>query len=208
MVTMSDRKKEPRGKREYDFQAFPENLELARNIEERLGRRGVPEATAQAVIREIADLLRYMTELYEDVRQGNRETAMGDSVGVATSAFVISRLGAPEYYESAAGGDVTKFVKKMGDAIAMNEIDLDLGSGRWSSTTDLLMDMLSSASVLAGTIAIEAGDSEGYNPDDLSYNVLVSCALIAAYALIVYQCAKNGSYRGQALRDLRAPKAT
>jgi hypothetical protein len=194
--------------RKYDFQAFPENTELGRNIEQRLGRRGMPSADAPAAVREIADIQRYMTELYVDVRTGSGETVMNDSLNIATSAFVVSLILAPDYYEKTEGaGDSLKFVKKMGDSIAMNEIDLDLGTSRWSTATDLIMDMLSSLSVLTGTLAIEADGEEGYNPDDLDYNVLTGCSLIAAYALIVYQCAKNGSYRGQVLQDLKVKKA-
>jgi hypothetical protein len=205
---MSGNRQEAGAGRRYDFQAFPENTDLARNIEQRLGRRGMPAADGPAAIREIADIQRYITELYADARSGTGEAVMNDSLNIATSAFVVSLILAPEYYEKAEGaGDSLKFVKKMGDSIAMNEIDLDLGTGRWSTATDLIMDMLSSLSVLTGTLAIEAEGEEGYNPDDLVYNVLTSCSLLAAYSLIVYQCAKNGSYRGQELQDLKAVKA-
>ena len=205
---MSGNDREAGAERKYDFQAFPENVELARNIEERMGRRGMPPADGAAAIREIADLQRYMTELYVDAHSGSREAVTSDCVNIATSAFVISRILAPLYYEEAEDdSDPVKFVKKMGDAMAMNEADLDLGTGRWTSAADLIMDMLSSLSVLTGTLAIEAGSEEGYIQDDLDYNVLTSCSLIAAYALIVYQCAKNGSYRGQVLRDVKAVKA-
>lgn len=204
---MSDQHKVASEDRKYDFQAFPENLELARNIEERLGRRSTIEVSAAAQVQEIADLQRYMTELYADVRYGNRDAAMRDCINIATSAFIISRANVPEYYEEAPGDDPLKFVKKMGDAIAMNEIDLDLGSNRWTLTADLIIDMLGSINVLTGTLALEIGNVEGYNPDDLNFNVLTSCGLIAAYAQIVYQCAKNGSYRGQILQDMRPAKA-
>jgi hypothetical protein len=201
---MSGNRQEAGAGRKYDFQAFPENMELARNIEQRLGRRGMPAAEAPAAVREIADIQRYMTELYGDVRSGAGEAVMNDCLNIATSAFVVSLILVPDYYEKAEGaGDSLKFVKKMGDSVAMNEIDLDLGTGRWSTVTDLIMDMLSSLSVLTGTLAIEAEGEEGYNPDDLDYNVLTSCSLLAAYALIVYQCAKNGSYRGQVLQELK-----
>ena len=191
-----------------DFQKFPENAELARNIRERAGRRGLPRADGASTVREIADLQRYMAELYGDVRAGDREAARADSVNIATSAFVISRLLDPGYYEGTRDGDEpARFVKKMGDAIAMNEIDLDLGTGRWTTTADLIADMLSALSVLTGTLAIEAESGEGYVPGDLDFNALVGCALIAAYALIVCQCAKNGSYRGQVLQDLQIKKA-
>lgn len=186
--------------RKLDFQAFPENIELARNIEERLASRGMPAANGPAALREMADLQRYMTELYSDSRLHDREAVMSDCVNIATSVYVLSRMLAPKYYvETGTDSDPVKFVKKMGDSMAMNEADLDLGSGRWTSVTDLIMDMLSSLSVFTGTLAIETGDEEGYIPDDLNYNVLTSCSLMAAYALIVYQCAKNGSYRGQVL---------
>lgn len=188
--------------RKLDFEAFPENRELARNIEQSLARRGMPEANGPAAIREMADLQRYMTELYNDARPGDLAAVMTDCVNIATSAFVLSHMLAPKYYETGGDSDPVKFVKKMGDAMAMNEADIDLGTGRWSTTADLIMDMLSSLSVFTGTLAIEADSDEGYIPDDLNYNVLTSCSLIAAYALIVYQCAKNGSYRGQALSDL------
>jgi hypothetical protein len=164
----------------------------------------MPVADGPSAVREIADLHRYMTELYSDVRAGNADAVMTDSVNIATSAFVVSKILAPGYYEKAEGtGDTEKFIKKMGDSIALNEIDLDLGTGRWSTTTDLIMDMLSSLSVLTGTLAIEAEGEEGYIQNDLDYNILTGCSLIAAYALIVYQCAKNGSYRGQVLQDLK-----
>lgn len=186
-----------------DFEAFPENVELARNIGLRIARRGMPEANGPAALREMADLQRYMTELYSDARPGNAEAVMDDCVNIATSAYVLSRMLAPEYFEQAAGtDDPAKFVKKMGDAMAMNEADLDLGTGRWAVTTDLLVDMLSALSVFTGTLAIESDHEEGYLPGDLAYNVLTSCSLIAAYALIVYQCAKKGSYRGQMLEDI------
>jgi len=190
--------------RKLDFEAFPENLELARNIERRLALRGIPEANGPAAIREMADLQRYMTELYSDARPGETAAIMSDCVNIATSAYVLSRMLAPKYYEAEGDSDPVKFVKKMGDAMAMNEADIDLGTGRWATTADLIMDMLSSLSVFTGTLAIEADSEEGYIPDDLNYNVLTSCSLIAAYALIVYQCGKNGSYRGQVLEDLRS----
>jgi hypothetical protein len=189
--------------RKLDFEAFPENLELARNIEQRLARTGMPEANGPDAVREMADLQRYMTGLYSDARLRDNEAVMIDCVNIATSAFVLSRMLAPKYYEDEkADSDPVKFVKKMGDAMAMNEADIDLGTGRWTTTADLIMDMLSSLSVFTGTLAIEADSDEGYIPDDLNYNVLTSCSLIAAYALIVYQCAKNGSYRGQMLSDM------
>lgn len=201
---MSENRQETPAGREMDFQAFPENMELARNIGQRLDRRGMPATDGPSAVREIADLHRYMTELYSDVRAGNADAVMTDSVNIATSAFVISRILAPDYYVKAGNaGELEQFIKKMGDSIAMNEIDLDLGTGRWSTTTDLIMDMLSSLSVLTGTLAIEAEGEEGYIHNDLDYNVLTGCSLIAAYALIVYQCAKNGSYRGQVLQDLK-----
>lgn len=190
--------------RKLDFEAFPENLELARNIEQCLARRGMPEANGPAAIREMADLQRYMTELYSDVRPVDMTAIMSDCVNIATSVYVLSRMLAPKYYEEEEGDSgPVKFVKKMGDSMALNEADIDLGTGRWATTADLIMDMLSSLSVFTGTLAVEADDEEGYIPDDLNYNVLTSCSLIAAYALIVYQCAKNGSYRGQVLEDLK-----
>jgi hypothetical protein len=205
---MSGDRQESGAGRKYDFQAFPENMELARNIEQRLERRGMPTAGGASAVREIADLQRYMTELYGDVRSGTREAVMNDCVNIATSAFVISLILVPDYYTEAEGAsDTEKFVKKMGDAIAMNEIDLDLGTGRWSTATDLIVDMLSALSVLTGTLAIMVDGEEGYVLDDLVYNVITSCSLIAAYALVVNQCAKNGSYRGQVLQDLKMGKA-
>jgi hypothetical protein len=204
---MRGNSQEERAGRKYDFQAFPENVELARNIEQRLARRGMPASDGPAAVREIADLQRYMTELYGDVRSGTGEDVMNDCLNIATSAFVVSKILVPDYYEETAdASDPAKFVKKMGDAIALNEIDLDLDTGRWSTTTDLIMDMLSSLSVLTGTLAIEAEGEAGYVPDDLDFNVLTSCSLVAAYALIAHQCAKNGSYRGQVLQDLRVKK--
>jgi hypothetical protein len=129
---------------------------------------------------------------------------MNDSVNIATSAFVISRILDPDFYEkSEVMGDIGKFMSKMGDSIALNEIDVDLGTGRWSTATDLIMDMLSSLSVMTGTLAIEAEGEQGYIRNDLDFNIITSCTLIAAYALIVYQCAKNGTYRGQVLQDLK-----
>lgn len=205
---MSGKSQEAKAGRKYDFQAFPENVELARQIERQLGRRGMPAADAPAAVREIADLQRYMTELYADVRAGTGEAVMNDCLNIATSAFVVSLILAPDYYkETEDASDPAKFVKKMGDSIALNEIDLDLGTGRWSTAADLIMDMLSSLSVLTGTLAIEAESEEGYVQDDMDFNVLTSCSLIAAYALIVSQCAKNGSYRGQVLQDLKVKKA-
>jgi hypothetical protein len=205
---MSRNRQEAPAGRKLDFQSFPENAELARNIGQRLSRRGMPAADGPSAVREIADLNRYMTELYSDVRAADAEAVMTDSVNIATSAFVISGILAPDYYEKAGGaGDLEKFIKKMGDSIALNEIDLDLGTSRWSTVTDLIMDMLSSLSVLTGTLAIEAESTEGYVRDDLDFNVITGCSLIAAYALIVYQCAKNGSYRGQVLQDLKPARA-
>lgn len=201
---MSGKTDEPGRSRKLDFEAFPENVELARGIEEHMRRRGAPAADGAAVVREIADLQRYMAELYADVRIGQSDAAMNDCLNIATSAFVISRALAPGYYSEAEGpGDPVKFVKKMGDAIAMNEMDLDLGTGRWTTTADLIMDMLTDLSVLTATLAVEAGSEEGYVPDDLEYNVLTGCSLVAACAQIVYQCAKNGSYRSQVLTDVR-----
>jgi hypothetical protein len=194
--------------RKLDFQRFPENIELARNIEQRLSRRGMPAADGPAAVREIADLQRYMTELYGDVRSGTGEDVIKDCVNIATSAFVISQILVPDFYRETEGaGDPSKFVKKMGDAMALNEIDIDLGTGRWSTSTDLIMDMLSSLSVLTGTLAIEAEGEAGYVPDDLDFNILTGCSLVAAYALIIEQCAKDGSYRGQVLQDLKGKKA-
>ena len=159
-------------------------------------------------MREIADLQRYMAELGGDVRAGDREAAAIDSVNIATSAYVITRILAPAYYEQRTDlGDIGKFIRNMGDAIALNEIDIDLGTDRWRTTMDLIVDMISSLSVLTGTLAIEAGSEEGYVRSDLDFNVLTSCSLIAAYAMIVYQCAKNGSYRGQVLKDMMPAKA-
>jgi hypothetical protein len=190
--------------RKLDFESFPENLELARNIGQRIDTRGMPEANGPAAIREMADLQRYMTELYSDARPGNADDVMDDCVNIATSAYMLSHMLAPKYYEETEGdSDPAKFVKKMGDAMALNEADIDLGTGRWVTTTDLIMDMLSALSVFTGTLAIESDGEEGYIPDDLNFNVLTSCSLITAYALIVYQCAKNGSYRGQVLADLK-----
>jgi hypothetical protein len=201
---MDGKSQEAKAGRKYDFQAFPENVELARQIEQRLTRRGKPAADAAAAIREIADVQRYMTELYADVRAGAREAVVNDCLNIATSAFVISLILAPDYYRETEGAsDPAKFVKKMGDSIALNEIDLDLGTGRWSTAADLIIDMLSSLSVLTGTLAIEAEGEEGYVQADMDFNVLTGSSLIAAYALIVCQCAKNGSYRGQVLKDLK-----
>ncbi|HUL61886.1 MAG TPA: hypothetical protein VLT35_02385 [Methanocella sp.] len=201
---MQGKSQEPEAERKYDYQAFPENVELARQIERRLSRRGLPEADAPAAIREIADLQRYMTELYADVRAGGREAVVKDCLNIATSAFVVSLILSPDYYRDTEGAsDPAKFVKKMGDAIALNEIDLDLATGRWSTTADLIVDMLSSLSVLTGTLAIEAEGEEGYIQADMDFNILTSCSLIAAFAQIVCQCAKNGSYRGQVLQDLK-----
>ncbi|OPY29005.1 MAG: hypothetical protein A4E28_01162 [Methanocella sp. PtaU1.Bin125] len=187
--------------RKLDFEAFPENLELARNIEQRIARIGMPEANGPAAIREMAGLQRYMTELYSDVEDS--VAAMSDCVSIATAAYVLSRMLAPKYYESEGESGPVMFVKRMGDAMAMNEADIDLGTGRWTTTADLIIDMLSALSVFTGTLAVEADSEEGYIPHDLDYNVLTSCSLIAAYALIVYQCAKDGSYRGQVLQDMK-----
>ncbi len=196
-----------RAGRKLDFEAFPENLELARNIGQRIDLRGMPEANGPAAIREMADLQRYMTELYGDARLGDTEAIMSDCVNIAASAYVLSLMLAPKYYEQEEGdSDPEKFVKKMGDSMALNEADIDLGTGRWTTSTDLIMDMLSALSVFTGTLAVETDSEEGYVPDDLNYNVLTSCSLITAYALIVYQCAKNGSYRGQILKDLKQEK--
>ena len=56
----------------------------------------------------------------------------------------VSLMLAPKYYEQEEGdSDPDKFVKKMGDSMALNEADIDLGTGRWTTSTDLIMDMLS-----------------------------------------------------------------
>ena len=79
-----------------DFEAFPENLELARNIEQCLARRGMPEANGPTAIREMADLQRYMTELYSEARSVDTAAVMSDCVNIATSAYVLQPHAGPE----------------------------------------------------------------------------------------------------------------
>jgi hypothetical protein len=102
--------------------------------------------------------------------------------------------------------DIVTFIKKMGDAIAMNEIDLDLGSSRWTTSTDLLMDMLNALTVVTSSIIMGSDDrssDNGAEKIDIEYNVITGCTLVAAYAMIIYECVKNGSYRGQTLSDVK-----
>jgi hypothetical protein len=202
-----------------DFESFPENLELARNIHERV--KGVKDLQAYRearlgptdVFKNAIAVERYVTQLHADIKYNAAESAMGMCVGAAAEAFLISLACARGTYQRPedlekhpVDRDVVTFIKKMGDSIAMNEIDLDLGSSRWTTSTDLLMDMLNALTVVTSSIIMGSDDrssDNGAEKIDIEYNVITGCTLVAAYAMILYQCIKDGSYRGQTLTDIR-----
>ena len=202
-----------------DFESFPENLELARNIQERVNgvkrledyREG--KLTALDICANALAIERYIVQTYADIKYNAARSAMGMCNGLAAEAFLISLARTPRFYRQPEDlekhpidRDIVTFIKKMGDSIAMNEIDLDLGSGRWTTSTDLLMDMLTSLNVVSTSVIMEAEDmhsDNGAEKIDMEYNVITGCTLIAAYSMILYQCIKSGTYRGQLLTDLR-----
>ncbi len=216
---MSDPQTDRWPKKHLDFEYFPENLELAKNLQERAG--GIENLGAYrqsrieplGIFKNILAVERYVTQLYTDVKYNAAQSAMGLCTGVAAEGFLISLNCAPRFYREAedvgehpVDKDIITFVKKMGDSIAMNEIDLDLGSGRWTASTDLLMDMLAALNVVAASVIMGAENPVGENPAeqiDVEYSVITGCTLIAAYAMILYQCVKDGVYRGQTLTDIR-----
>jgi|GEM_PF-3674297 len=201
-----------------DFEAFPENMELAGNIQERVSAVNKLEVyregklTALEICANVLAIERYIVQAYADIKYNAAQSAMGMCNGLASEAFLISLARTPRFYRQPedlekhpVDRDIVTFIKKMGDSIAMNEIDLDLGSGRWTTSTDLLMDMLSSLNVVSTSIILEAEDKRsdnGAEKIDMEYNVITGCTLIAAYAMILYQCIKDGAYRGQVLTDL------
>lgn len=205
--------------RRLDFESFPENLELARNIQERLtGNKKLDlyrntTLTRLIIFKNTAEIERYIVGLYNDINWGSKESALSGCIGMASEAFLISLVGAQGYYIGVApeknyGVDdsIIIFVKKMGDSIAMNEIDLDLGSSRWSTSTDLIMDILNSLSIISTSTVIDIRGKDQYTDleeADLEYNLMTGSSLIAAYSLILYECIKNGSYRGQTLKDVK-----
>lgn len=215
---MSDAQKRMWPERHLDFESFPENLELANNIEARV--QGNPKLDAyrggqikrSVMILNTLAIERYIVQLYHDVKFKSMESAINACNGIASEAFLISLAGAPGYYsypedrgEHPVGHDVVTFVKKMGDSIAMSEVDLDLGTNRWTQSMDLLMDMLSSLNTVSTSIMAEPevkSDNNGADTLNMEYNVITGTTLIAAYAMIIYQCIKNGSYRGQTLKDI------
>jgi len=202
-----------------DFEAFPENLELARNIQERLPAVKSLDAYREArlkpldVLKNSLAIEQYIAQLYGDIKYNAAASSMGLCVGVATEAFLISLACAPRFYRQPedlekhpVDGDIVTFVKKMGDSISMNEIDLDLGSSRWTTSTDLLMDMLTSLNVVSASVILGAENTGSENPAtgiDVEYNVITGCTLVAAYALVLYECIKDGTYRGQVLADIK-----
>lgn len=202
-----------------DFESFPENLELARNIQERVNAVKMLEdyredkLTTLDICANTLAIERYIVQIYADIKYNAARSAMGMCNGLASEAFLISLARTPRFYrlpedleKHPIDRDIVTFIKKMGDSIAMNEIDLDLGSGRWTTSTDLLMDMLTSLNVVSTSVIMEAEDmhsDNGAEKIDMEYNVITGCTLIAAYAMILYQCIKDGTYRGQELADLR-----
>ena len=202
-----------------DFESFPENLELARNIQERVGGVKKLDAYREArlgpldVFKNALAIERYITQLYGDIKYNAAASSMALCNGVAAEAFLISLNSAPSFYKQPedlekhpVDRDIVTFVKKMGDSIAMNEVDLDLGTGRWTTSTDLLMDMLTSLDVVSASILMKEETKRGDNGAekiDIEYNVITGCTLIAAYAMVLYQCIKDGAYRGQVLADIR-----
>jgi hypothetical protein len=204
-----------------DFEAFSENMELARNIDARVVSNGMAEPYRSAgfeklkAFQNVMAIERYITGLYSDIKYNGAASAMGLCVGAASEAFLISLACAPRYFRKDAGThdvdpDVVTFVKKMGDSFAMGQIDLDLGSGRWTDSSDLLMDMLNALNVVSAAILVQAEEAEPADVAlmvDMEHNVITGCTLVAAYAMILYQCVKDGSYRGQALSDVHGPHA-
>ncbi len=207
------------GVRHLDFEAFPENLEMAKNIEERVVSNKIAEPYRSEgfdrlkAFQNVMAIERYITGLYNDIKFNEALSSEGLCTGIASEAYLISLSCSPRYFREPEDinphqidRDVMTFVKKMGDSMAMNEIDLDLGSGRWTVSTDLLMDMLDALNVVSTAILIEVQEKDASNlalKVDMEYNVITGCALVAAYAMIIYQCVKNGSYRGQTLSDVK-----
>ncbi|HEY3422770.1 MAG TPA: hypothetical protein VGK13_06385 [Methanocellaceae archaeon] len=207
------------GGRHLDFEAFSENLEMARNIEERVVSSKIADPYRSEgfdrlkAFQNVMAIERYITGLYNDIKFNDAISSEGLCTGLASEAYLISLSCAPRYFREPEDinihpidKDVMTFVKKMGDAMAMNEIDLDLGSGRWTVSTDLLMDMLNALNVVSTAILIEVQEKDAANlalKVDMEYNVITGCTLVAAYAMIIYQCVKNGSYRGQTLSDVK-----
>lgn len=207
------------GVRHLDFEAFPENLEMAKNIEERVVSNKIAEPYRSEgfdrlkAFQNVMAIERYITGLYNDIKFNEALSSEGLCTGIAGEAYLISLSCSPRYFREPEDinphqidRDVMTFVKKMGDSMAMNEIDLDLGSGRWTVSTDLLMDMLDALNVVSTAILIEVQEKDTSNlalKVDMEYNVITGCALVAAYAMIIYQCVKNGSYRGQTLSDVK-----
>ena len=207
------------GVRHLDFEAFPENLEMAKNIEERVVSNKIADPYRSEgfdrlkAFQNVMAIERYITGLYDDIKFNEALSSEGLCTGIASEAYLISLSCAPRYFREPEDinphqidRDVMTFVKKMGDSMAMNEIDLDLGSGRWTVSTDLLMDMLNALNVVSTAILIEIQENDAANlalKVDMEYNVITGCTLVAAYAMIIYQCVKNGSYRGQTLDDVK-----
>ena len=205
--------------RHLDFEAFSENLEMARNIEERVITNKIAEPYRSEgfdrlkSFQNVMAIERYITGLYNDIKFNDAISSEGLCTGIASEAYLISLACAPRYFREPEDvnphkidKDVMTFVKKMGDSMAMNEIDLDLGSGRWTVSTDLLMDMLDALNVVSAAILIQVQENDPENVAvkiDMEYNVITGSTLVAAYAMIVYQCVKNGSYRGQTLSDVK-----
>ncbi len=205
--------------RHLDFEAFSENMEMARNIEERVITNKIAEPYRSEgfdrlkSFQNIMAIERYITGLYNDIKFNDAISSEGLCTGIASEAYLISLACAPRYFREPedvnphkVDKDVMTFVKKMGDSMAMNEIDLDLGSSRWTVSTDLLMDMLNALNVVSAAILIQVQENDPENVAmkvDMEYNVITGSTLVAAYAMIIYQCVKNGSYRGQTLSDVK-----
>ncbi len=205
--------------RHLDFEAFSENMEMARNIEERVITNKIADPYSSEgfdrlkAFQNIMAIERYITGLYNDIKFNDAISSEGLCTGIASESYLISLACAPRYFRvpedvnaHQVDKDVMTFVKKMGDSMAMNEIDLDLGSDRWIVSTDLLMDMLDALNVVSAAIMIQVQENDPENVAlkvDMEYNVITGCTLVAAYAMIIYQCVKNGSYRGQTLSDVK-----
>ncbi|MGE5556933.1 MAG: hypothetical protein ACM3QV_00215 [Caulobacteraceae bacterium] len=206
-----------------DFEKFPENMELSGEIQAYIERMNgfepylVEDYNKILAFRNIADIQRYIVSLYNNIRQGSKESSMKDCIGIASEAFLVSFAGARSYYGDISedrgyelGKDIMVFVKKMGDSIATNEIDLDLGSDRWVSSVDIIMDIISSLSVLTNLMLSEAEGAQQIEmrvTSDIEYNVMTGSSLIAAYSMILYMVLKEGTYRGQTLCDIQAKAA-
>ena len=201
------------------FKTFSESLDLARRIEDRVVRNGLVEPYRAGgfdrlkAFQNILAIERFITGLYADIRYNAAASSPGLCTGIASEAFLVSLACAPRYYrgndsldDSGIDSDVMIFMKKMADAIALNEIDLDLGSGRWTVATDLLMGMLDALNIVSTAILIEVQENDPANIAlrvDMENNVITGCSLVAAYSLVLFQCLENGSYRGQVLSDLQ-----